>query len=167
MRTSPFTAIGLSAFLLISGASAQSANYNDIIFLRGPNCNPGGRIFYYDSKASIRSNCTYGYQCENDTIRSVWIAPTVRPGTRIRVYDNSDGERSDDWAEVTIKTVRSNFDASFAGREGMCIPSFEVNRDGPDYSIRYRRRDNLDGKISRIEIDAVKANPAAILKRRR
>lgn len=82
--------------------------------------------------------------CENDEARSMSLSG-VKKGTRITVFDNGDGNRSDDYAVIDIKR-------DIGIRENVVIGSFENNTDNNDYQIVYNRNNGLDGKVSRLEI---------------
>lgn len=82
--------------------------------------------------------------CENDEARSLKVRG-VRPGTRLTVFDSPSGNRQDDYTIIDIK--------SDADLGGFSIPSFERNVDGVDYRQVYSRNNDLDGQISRIQIE--------------
>jgi hypothetical protein len=164
-----FRATALAALFASSPAAAKDA---DIVFMVGYHCtDPPGFLHHvppapFDSEVEVAADCTYSQYCDNDQYRSVWIAPGVRYGTQIKVWDNSGGRTNDDWAEITIGKVVPNAYGAHYGQAGMCISSFEQNRDGRDYHIVYHRRDNLDHRISRIEITPAPRRPVIISKKR-
>ena len=77
----------------------------------------------------------------NDEARSVRLS-WVRPGTRLFVYDNPDGKRNDDWAEILVKSSDRD----------IVIDSFEQTRETAFYKITYHRKNGLDGKVSHIKV---------------
>lgn len=132
--------------------SAQAANAaeGDIAFYDSDDCvskygpanmNSGYGSPHFDSEAHTRVNCKYSEACKyvNDEIKSVWIAATVRPGTRIKVWDSPDGSFKDDWAEIVVKAVKPNGAGSTYGRNGVCIGSFQSIYSGADYQLYYHR----------------------------
>lgn len=77
----------------------------------------------------------------NDEARSMGLY-YVKPGTIIRIYDDSKAKTNDDWAEIEVKRVVPN----------IIVPTFEMNLENDDYRIKYYRRDNLDGKVSHVKV---------------
>lgn len=147
---------GAAAAITMLLAQPVSAAVADIRFYSSQACDPRhGYRFGADSEVELRANCTYGSTCENDSFRSMWIAPTVKPGTIIKVWDDSKASGRDDWAQIIIKAVIPSQSGSQGGKRGMCVDTFEQNRSGADYSIYYHRVDNLDGKISLIQVTPV------------
>lgn len=80
---------------------------------------------------------------DNDEIRSA-VLEDVPINTKITVYDNPDGKTNDDWAFVTVKKYKKRIQ----------INDFEQSVDNPDYRLEYHRKNGLNGKISRIKIEA-------------
>lgn len=170
--TSPSTIFRAAALAALFASSPATAKDADIVFMVGYHCtDPPGFLHYvppapFDSEVRVTADCTYSRYCDNDQYRSLWVAPTVRKGTQITVWDNSKGKTNDDWAEITIGKVVANAYGTYHGQAGMCISSFEQNRDGGDYRIVYHRRDNLDHRISRIRIVPGPKPPVIISKKR-
>ncbi len=79
---------------------------------------------------------------QNDEARSALLVD-VRPGTKITLFDNSKGDRRDDWAEITVKRREPRY----------VIPSFERDHNDDVITQTFVRRDNLDGKVSRVNIE--------------
>ncbi len=79
----------------------------------------------------------------NDEARSVRLQ-YAKPGTWLRVFDDSDGRTNDDWAEIYVRK---------AARD-IVIPTFQQNADNEYYWIRYYRKNGLDGKVSRVQVIA-------------
>lgn len=79
---------------------------------------------------------------ENDEARSM-VLEHVRAGAVITVYDDSDGGRHDDYAQIT---VRKSMDY-------LVIDTFEADASNEYVEVDYKPRDNLDGKVSRVQID--------------
>lgn len=75
--------------------------------------------------------------CPNDEARSVELHD-VKAGYRLRVYDNSSCNTSDDWAEIRVlKDVSS-----------LLVSTFESSMSTANVQVTYHPRDNLDGKVS-------------------
>ncbi|BDU18823.1 hypothetical protein [Dyella sp. GSA-30] len=122
----------------------------------------GGVIFYRDNAAGgdivcgvpgrvhIDANIKNGdfTGCENDEARSARIA-NLPAGTRISVYDSPDGNTSDDYTTIVLRKDVTN----------LIVPSFETTGTNADWEITYRRKNGLDGKISRIVIDPPSSRP--------
>lgn len=77
----------------------------------------------------------------NDEARSLSLS-NVRAGTIIRVYDNSAGSTNDDWTQIFAKTNISS----------TCVGTFQTSSDTPSLRIDHHRVDNLDGKVSRVDV---------------
>ena len=78
----------------------------------------------------------------NDEARSCTLID-VPAGTVIKIYDNPDGDTKDDWAEIIVhKTTTQEF----------CVWSFEIDFSDEWCTIRYHKKNGLDGKVSRIEV---------------
>ena len=80
---------------------------------------------------------------QNDEIRSV-VLEYVPVNTKITVYDNPDGKTNDDWSVLTVKDYKRR----------IVIRHFEENKSTSEYSLKYHRKNGLNGKISRIVIKA-------------
>ena len=63
-------------------------------------------------------------------------------GTVIRVFDNPDGRREDDWTELRVKRDIAS----------KVIDSFEQSLEDDDVSVTHHANNGLDGKISRLEV---------------
>ena len=83
-----------------------------------------------------------GQRCANDEARSISLL-NVRAGAVIRMFDNPDGKRSDDWVE--IKTLRRV--------DNFCLESLERTHSNADVQVVFHRHNGLDGKVSRLEIE--------------
>ena len=79
--------------------------------------------------------------CDNDEARSAKLK-WVKPGTKIYVYDSSKGDRDDDWAEIEVKSLERD----------ITLGTFEESYENERVKVTCHYRDNLDGKVSRIEI---------------
>jgi hypothetical protein len=91
---------------------------------------------------------------DNDEARSMTLFD-VKQGTVIRVFDNSDGNRADDWAEIVVKRDITR----------KVIGTFERSFEDADVRVVYIERDNLDGKVSRLEIrDTPTPRPRIVLR---
>jgi hypothetical protein len=61
------------------------------------------------------------------------------------LYDDSSGRESDDWAVITTRRPVDEY----------CVNSFEQSYTDDDVEVAYHERDNLDGKVSRAEIEII------------
>lgn len=82
---------------------------------------------------------------QNDEIGSLKLQD-VRPGTVIRLYDDGRGRQRDDWCEIVVKRSQPEYVINTLERDIR-------DRDGDSVILTYHARDNLDGKVSWIEID--------------
>jgi hypothetical protein len=82
--------------------------------------------------------------CENDEADSLSFSGLPK-GTRIKVYDNPGGSGEDDYAIIDIKRDIS-IDEHFV------LPHFEENFNYSHFQSVYVRNNNLNGKVSRIDI---------------
>src|ERR1700744_3864831 len=125
--------------LAFAGVTTQGG----IIFYEGNNatqdivCGVPGRV---SIEANIKNNGFKG--CENDEARSARIV-NLPAGTRISVYDSPSGSKDDDYTTIVLRRNITN----------LIIPSFETTNTNADREITYRRKNGLDGKISRIVIE--------------
>lgn len=87
-------------------------------------------------------------ECDNDEARSV-ILRDVPADRVLRVFDDPDGSRQDDWTEIETKRDVGE----------LLIPTFEESFDNDDVRVSYHRHNGLDGKISRLEVDTGSAAP--------
>ncbi|HEY0372500.1 MAG TPA: M12 family metallo-peptidase [Thermoanaerobaculia bacterium] len=79
--------------------------------------------------------------CDNDEARSMRMH-NIRAGTTLTLFDSPDGLRSDDWVEITaLRNITTKI-----------IPTFEKSFSDPDVRVLYRRKDGLDGKVSRLDV---------------
>ena len=99
--------------------------------------------------------------CDNDDARSA-ILHQADYGTIIYVYDNSKGEKGDDWTEIKVAGNLHSHDndkhvqVKALVAQDVMIDTFEKSQvievgDGT-VEITHHHRDNLDGKVSRVEI---------------
>jgi hypothetical protein len=77
---------------------------------------------------------------DNDDARSLQLT-NVKAGSIVRVYDNSDGSTADDWTQIFVKTTGS-----------FCVGTFQLSSDNASMKIDYHPVDNLDGKVSRVDV---------------
>lgn len=80
-------------------------------------------------------------ECVNDEARSL-ILYDVPAGAVLRLYDNSEGNREDDWVEILVKRPISE----------KLIRTFEQSFEDDDVRMTYFRNNGLDGKVSRLEV---------------
>ncbi|QRN98475.1 hypothetical protein JRI60_05315 [Archangium violaceum] len=89
----------------------------------------------------------------NDEIRSL-VLRQVRPGTVITLYDDPRGRASkDDWARIYVFAPGSK---SF---ENYLIPTFERSETFLIASVKYHRKNGLDGKVSHIKVECLDIYP--------
>ena len=85
------------------------------------------------------------HECDNDEARSIAICyATIK--TKLRFYDDPDGDKGDDYTEIEVKKYYNG-----------CLRTVTTFEDSPkdDYlDVTYHSHNGLDGKVSRLEIDA-------------
>ena len=90
---------------------------------------------------SLTKNFTKDKYCNNDEARSLKLWDFPRDMV-IYLYDNSKGNREDDWGVLIPKRNIKN----------ASLNSFESNTSNSNFEYLYFRNDNLDGKVSRIRV---------------
>ena len=93
-------------------------------------------------------NFAPGLSGDNDEARSA-VLYDCPAGKIIRLYDDPDMDRSDDWVEVVIKR----------NLEKKLIGTFERNFEDDDLKLTYHRNNGLDGKVSVLEISETPSGP--------
>ncbi len=78
----------------------------------------------------------------NDEARSCTLED-VPEGTVITLYDNSEGDKDDDWTQITVNKRTTN---------DVCVPSFEQDFSDEWFTENYHKNNGLQGKVSRIEV---------------
>jgi hypothetical protein len=81
--------------------------------------------------------------CDNDEARSAELS-WVKPGTTITVYDDPDGGTGDDWTEIKVKRLFKY----------ETIGTFEGSYENDYVKVTFHHHNGLDGKVSRIVIEA-------------
>lgn len=127
----------------------------DIVFYEKNSCSGGEKgIFSSTYKPKSLVNCHDDDHCDDDEIRSVMIYPGIAKNTLIWLYDDKNGQESDDWAVINVGN------ANFS--EPICINDLEKPlsstiknsgiskyfHEGPAITHDYR----LNGKVSAIKI---------------
>ncbi|MCB1037103.1 MAG: phospholipase D family protein, partial [Acidobacteria bacterium] len=80
--------------------------------------------------------------CDNDETRSL-LLHDVFAGQVFRFYDDSrQGFQDDDWTEILVKRNVAR----------KIIPTYEASFEDADVRVIYHRDDNLDGKVSSMEV---------------
>jgi len=80
---------------------------------------------------------------DNDEARSVLILPHTKVDHFI-VADNSDNYKKDDWTHIIIEPKLKG------RRTAYCVDSFESNIIDDYVTVKFNRKNGLDGKVSRI-----------------
>ncbi len=99
-------------------------------------------------------NFTTNPRCNNDRAQSLTLH-NLQAGSFLRIYDNSDGQTDDDWAQIHIKQDIQIY----------TIGSFLADIDDAFVEMIILRDNGLDDKISRIEmgnVDVLANWPASI-----
>ena len=86
-------------------------------------------------------NFTSNGVCDNDRAQSLMLHD-LRAGSFLRIYDNSNGETNDDWAQIRIKQDIEQY----------TITSFLANIDDAFVEMIIVPDNGLDNKVSRIEM---------------
>lgn len=135
------------AAAIVSPAYAQMT-LNSVVFYSKNNCK-GKVVASLPSDKNRSYNCTARKSdCKNDAARSVFIQKWVKLPLAITLWDDSSGSFSDDYASIRIWEPSQSMKTS----RGVCIPSFEADYGKTWMNINWNHGDNLDGKVSRIEI---------------
>ncbi|KAF5428089.1 Ricin-type beta-trefoil lectin domain-containing protein [Candidatus Methanophagaceae archaeon] len=120
---------------------------------------PTGKIWFYEGNHATQDLvCTVSTtsdktcqltgggddcDCDNDEARSAELR-WVKPGTIIKVYDDPDGDIGDDWTEIKVKMLFTS----------KVIGTFEHSYANDYVEVTYHTHNGLDGKVSRIKIEA-------------
>ena len=117
----------------------------------------GGYYFYEQNSANAAGDTTcvipagqdYNFSlpargCENDEARSLKLRGIAK-GTRITVYDASNGDLKDDHAYIDVKR-------DIGLHESVVVGTFETQYEDADFKLTYIRNNGLDGKVSRIAV---------------
>ena len=83
--------------------------------------------------------------CGNDDVKSMQLIGSFPRGFKVRVYDNSAGHHNDDWTSVLVKKELIN--------ARIIIGTFEDDFESHEIRVDYHRKNGLDGKVSRIDIE--------------
>lgn len=131
------------------GHSTLKYDPHDLVFYDGGSCS-GNAVAFFISSESYNINCQEGDLCPNDSIRSLYIYPSIVENTLIRLYDDPDGDKVDDY--VRIHVGRYNSDT------GYCIDGFEHQTNSSekerDITVVYHsKNDDLNGNVSHVKID--------------
>ncbi|AWX44942.1 Meprin A [Flagellimonas maritima] len=112
----------------------------------------GGTQGFAGSITNFQNGSTFNFTqigtIDNDKARSM-VLFDIPAGTVIKVFDNSNASRLDDWAEIIVKRDISQ----------KVIDSFERHQEDDDIRVIYFKEGNLDGKISRLEISDIPTGP--------
>jgi sphingomyelin phosphodiesterase len=81
------------------------------------------------------------YECAGDEIRSL-IVYDVPADSILRLYDDAEGDRNDDWVEILFKRA-------VAEKQ---IGTLEQSFEDDELRVTYYPNNGLDGKVSRVEI---------------
>ncbi len=144
---------GKVSHVTIDNSDNPYNNTHDIVFYEGNDCTQGVKGQFH-SDQDITANCRDSNQCDNDEIRSMMIYPGVSTSRVIKLYNDADGGKRDDWARVYIGD-------GFSTDTPYCLGSFEQQSTSEmknrDIHIAFHRSDSgigdgLDGKVSRILI---------------
>ena len=82
--------------------------------------------------------------CKNDDAKSMTLMGYFKKGTKILLFDDPGGKRSDDWFEVEFLQDMVNV--------RYVIPTFEESFRDHYLNAVFHKRNGLDGKVSRMEI---------------
>ena len=144
---------GKISHVTIENSANPYGNTHDIVFYEGNDCTQGIKGEFHSDQDYV-SDCTQSDNCDNDEIRSMLIYPGVSTNRVIKLYNDPDGSKMDDWARIYIGEGFST-DAPY------CVGSFEHQTTpemrNDDVHIVYHHSDSgigdgLDGKVSRVLI---------------
>lgn len=88
--------------------------------------------------------------CENDEMRSLKLRG-MKAGQRITFYDSPGGSLNDDFAVL-------NIDRDIPWDSPVTVGSFEQRITGSHFRMAYSGGNGLDGKVSRIKVEARRSN---------
>jgi hypothetical protein len=144
---------GKISHVTIDNSDNAYGNTHDIVFFEGNDCTQGIKGEFH-SDEDYASDCTQSSNCDNDEIRSMLVYPGVSTNRVIKLYNDPDGGKLDDWARIYIGD-------GFSTETPYCLGSFENQTTDSmrsrDIHIVYHRSDSgigdgLDGKVSRVLI---------------
>lgn len=125
----------------VSSIEVAGALHEPLIDLFEGNDGSQNRVCTITGRPASMNFKSAGSACANDEARSL-VLHRIPVGTVVRVYDDPDGRRRDDWSEIEITELR----------DFIVVPSFQRPIDSGPIKLRYFRNDGLDGKVSRLEI---------------
>ncbi|BAO44517.1 esterase/lipase family protein [Thiolapillus brandeum] len=138
--------------------SSSPYDPDNIVFYEGNSCTQEIKGIFQSSNLEDR-DCSASSACDNDEIRSVQIFPGIDQNTVIKVYNDAQGRKIDDWTRVHVGDAQLD--------EPFCITGFEHNTSdrekAEDITVSHHRDDQgigdgLNGKISHVKI-ARSSNP--------
>ena len=80
----------------------------------------------------------------NDEARSLRIV-NLPKNSSITLWDNPGGSKIDDWAEIILRAHASEYD----------VNSFERSYEDATVKVTYHRKNGLDGKVSRADVEVI------------
>jgi hypothetical protein len=151
-------ACALGAFLMTSAAPAVSADEGGVSFYNknggardGNKCMPPfttclDRVCSLSSRAQ-RVNFKSTKSCKNNSARSAVIHGPLKAGWTMRVYDDESGKTNDDWTEIRLlQDLPTIHNVAVVG-------TFEWSYRDYSVLVKHHRKNGLDGKVSRVEIE--------------
>ncbi|MBH8563473.1 hypothetical protein I8748_14980 [Nostoc sp. CENA67] len=126
--------------------TALAEDFGDLVFYEGNDCKQD-IVFTYNSEASADDNCqTSGTGCygDNDEARSLLITGFANPGTRIKVFDSTSADTTDDYTVIDILPDLP--------LEGTCVGTFEQTQQRSGYKVAHVHKDGLDGQVSHVTV---------------
>lgn len=81
----------------------------------------------------------------NDEARAMVLYGPLKKGTVIRIFDSPKGKKNDDWLEITVLQDVWNQQITFA--------TLERSWQDSNVKVAFRKKNGLDGKVSRVEIN--------------
>ena len=135
-----------------SGEEPIDRDVKDIVFYEDQKCSGDeGGLFSSRFKPDDTVNCGTSDQCSNNAIRSAMLFPGIPKNTRITLYSTIGGSKSDDWAQITVKSSIAY---------PVCIESFEQDISKGGIALEYHPKDatlgdeqGLDGKVSSLSVE--------------
>ena len=125
----------------VSAVEVADAPHEPVIDLFEGNNGSQNRVCTLPGRQASINFKNSGSACANDEARSL-VLHRVPVGTVIRVYDDPDGKRRDDWSEIEVVELQ----------DFITVPTFQRPVDTGPFRLRYFRNNGLDGKVSRLEI---------------
>jgi len=133
--------------------STQKHDPDNIVFYEDNSC--GGNIKgVFQSANHVSKDCTESARCDNDEIRSLLLYPGISENTLIKLYNDPEASKFDDWIRIHIGDTVLDEPFCITGLEHQTSSREEVK----DIAVSYHKDDEgtgdgLNGKVSHVKVD--------------